>query len=93
MRKASKKTIALKKRGAVERGRALPKREFPAHLRVKDPEEWRNIKRSEWREVTQAIERYTLGSAYTPAYSALYDIQRLTRQLTEALEAEGWVAW
>lgn len=74
-------------------GSLTSKRRFPVHLSVESPEEWRALKRTEWREVRQALERYSQGSAYTPAGPALYKLQRLADQLTEALEAEGWIAW
>lgn len=87
-RKASKK-----KPDAVRRGRALPKSRFPAHLRVDTPEEWRALKRMEWRQVTQALERFNCGCHYTPANDALYEIQKLSQQITEVIEADGWIAW
>lgn len=71
----------------------MPKRRFPAHLSMDTPEEWRSLKRTQWREVRQAIERYNYGSAYTPAHSALYDLQRLSNQITDAIEADSWIAW
>lgn len=78
---------------SIARGRAIPKSRFPAHLRVDTPEEWRGLKRKEWREVTQALERYHWGSAYCPAGDALYHLQRLAMQITAAMEAEDWIAW
>ena len=75
------------------RARVAPKRQFPAHLRCDTQDEWRALKRTEWREVVQAVERYNYGSAYTPAYGALYEMQRAMRQVTEAIEAPDWIAW
>lgn len=92
--KAKKITGTTKtKRTAVARGRVMPKRTFPAHLSMDTPEEWRSLKRTQWREVMQALDRYNYGSAYTPSQSPLHDLQRLARQVTEAIEAEGWIAW
>lgn len=89
-RKATKKQTIQR---AINRGRALPKAKFPAHLRVDTPEEWRALKRMEWRQVTQALQRYSCGSYYTPTNDALYEIQKLAEQVTEAIEADGWIAW
>lgn len=89
--KATKKKRTIK--DAVARGRAMPKSRFPAHLRVDTPEEWRALKRTEWRQVTQALERFNYGSHYTPTSTVLYEIQRLTQQATAAIEADDWIAW
>lgn len=77
----------------IKRGRTMPKRKFPAHLSMDTPEEWRALKRTQWREVTQALERFNYGSAYTPAHSPQWEIHRLATQVTEAIEADGWIAW
>jgi hypothetical protein len=90
MKKRTKKPTI--KPNSRKHATALPRRQFPAHLGA-TPEEWRALKRTEWREVTQAIERYNLGSAYTPVHSALWNIQRLAQQITEAIEAPDWIAW
>jgi len=79
-------------RSKIAKGQAMPKRQFPAHL-GSTPEEWRGLKRTEWREVVQAMERFNHGSAYIPAYSPFWKMQELARQVTEAIEAEGWIAW
>ena len=71
----------------------MPKSRFPAHLSVDTPEEWRGLKRMQWRQVTQALERFQYGSAYVPACNVLYDVQRLAQQVTEAIEADDWIAW
>lgn len=89
-KRTSKKSAAKK---AIARGRAMPKSRFPAHLRVDTPEEWRGLKRMEWREVTQALERFQYGSAYVPSYGVLYEIQKLVMQMTQSMEAEDWIAW
>ena len=75
------------------RARQPLKHQFPAHLRMETPEEWRALKRTEWREVRQALDRFAYGSAYVPAYSALYSLGRLAQQITEAIEAPNWIAW
>lgn len=77
----------------IARAEVARKRQFPSHLGVDTPEEWRAVKRTEWREVTQALERYYHGSAYTPAQSAFYKLGSLVEQVTEAIEAPDWVAW
>jgi len=87
---ATKKQTKVK--NAIRRGRALPKREFPAHLST-TPEEWRALKRTEWREVRQALNRFYYGSAYVPAASALYKLGQLAEEVTEAIEAPDWIAW
>jgi hypothetical protein len=71
---------------------AAPKRGFPAHLHT-SPEEWRALKRTEWREVRQAMERFYHGSAYIPAQSAFHKMGPLMGQVTEAIEAPDWIAW
>ena len=87
-----RKTAKVKRtRAAVRRATVPPKREFPSHLGT-TPEEWRNKKRTEWREVMQAIERYEYGSAYTPANSALYHLHKLAYQISDALEPT-WEVW
>lgn len=85
-------TIKTRKR-AVVTGRARTKRKFPAHLDVDTPEEWRALKRTEWKEVMQALERYGYGAAYTPAHSALYHLEKLAQQIDEALQVDKWIAW
>jgi hypothetical protein len=92
MKKQTKKRTPTIRANSRKHGTALPRRQFPAHLSA-TPDEWRALKRTEWREVTQAIERYNLGSAYTPSHSALWNIQRLAQQITEALEDPEWIAW
>lgn len=88
-----KPTKKKKPDDAIRRGRALPKSKFPAHLRVDTPEEWRALKRMEWRQVTQALERFNCGSYYTPTNEVLYEVQKLSQQITAAIEADGWIAW
>ena len=65
---------------------------FPAHLGT-SPAEWRGLKRTEWREVRQAIERYQHGCAYAPGGAQLYRIQQLVLQISESIETEDWVCW
>ena len=74
--------------GRVARRRS----EFPAHLGT-TPKEWRALKRTEWREVMQAIARYELGSAFCPAGNALYHLGKLAYQVDEALKPNDWIAW
>lgn len=64
---------------------------FPAHLHTTS-DAWRDLKRQEWREVMAALERYNYGSAYTPEQAALYQVQKLSLQVEEALSM-NWVAW
>ena len=52
-----KKKVSKKR---VMRAEVAPKREFPAHLNT-TPEEWRALKRTEWREVRQALDRFYHG--------------------------------
>lgn len=78
--------------GDIARGRALMKREFPVRLAA-TPEEWRALKRTEWREVRQALSRFYHGSAYVPAGSALHQLGTLADQVSAAIEADGWIAW
>ena len=82
-----------KPRATASTARATARRRsvFPAHL-ASTPAEWRAIKLSEWLEVTQALDRYRYGSSFTPAQAQLYNLGRLSRQITEALLGE-WVAW
>jgi hypothetical protein len=87
----AKKKLTTK--NACRQGRAMPKSRFPAHLRVDTPEEWRALKRTEWREVMQALERYGYGAAFTPAAAALWEVQKAAQQVREAIEADGWIAW
>lgn len=87
--------MATRKRSKKAKQRtaeALPARPFPAHL-SSSPEEWRALKRTEWREVTQALDRFYHGSAYVPGQSPLYKIGLLARQISEAIEAPDWIAW
>ena len=86
----SKRKVPTKR--AVRKGQVMPKRQFPAHL-SSTPEEWRALKRTEWREVRQALERFYHGSAYVPAQSPLYQMGKLAEQITEAIEAPDWIAW
>ena len=65
---------------------------FPAHLRVKSVDEWRDLKRTEWRAVEQALARYVYGSAYAPAGEALYQIGKLAEQVREALD-DNFICW
>lgn len=83
---ATKKT---KKKATAARADRRP---FPAHL-SSTPEEWRALKRTEWREVVQALQRYYHGSAYAPSGNALYHLGILAQQITEAIEAPDWIAW
>lgn len=64
---------------------------FPAHLSA-TPKEWRALKRQEWLEVTQALDRFRYGSAYAPVNQQLWNIGKLADQITEALKGD-WVAW
>lgn len=86
-----KKKRTTNKKSLV-RAEALPKRQFPAHLNT-TPEEWRALKRTEWREVMQALHRFYLGCAFTPSQPALHRVNVAADQVSEALEAEGWIAW
>ena len=79
------------KRRAIE-AKSAPRRTFPPHLET-TPAEWRGLKRTEWQEVVHAIERYGYGAAFTPAQPQLYKLQRLSRQVSEALAVEDWIAW
>lgn len=72
------------------RGRRRPA--FPAHLQS-TPEEWRALKRQEWREVMAALERFDFGSAYVPMSAERYKLRQLAWQIQDAVMAEGWVAW
>lgn len=76
----------------IRRAEVQPRREFPTHLNS-TPEEWRALKRTQWLAVRQALDRYNHGCAYTPAYSALYDLKRFMDQVTEAIEQPDWIAW
>lgn len=89
-KKLSKKLPGGKR--AIAKGVALPKRQFPAHL-SSTPEEWRALKRTEWREIVQALQRFHHGSAYVPAKSPLWTIDRAAQQITDAIEAPDWIAW
>ena len=88
VRQASRK----RPKQSVKEGKAMRPPVFPAHLDI-TPAEWRGLKRTEWLEVRQALERYYQGSMYTPAKSAFYKIGVLAEQVTEALAADDWVAW
>jgi hypothetical protein len=77
---------------AIRHAKVARKREFPAHLQT-TVAEWRRVKRSEWREVRQALDRYLYGSAYTPAGAALYHLGKLAAQITEAIDTDDWIAW
>lgn len=93
--KSTKRKVARKKpvrRKAYIEARETPKREFPAHLNT-TPAEWRALKRTEWREVEQALARFQYGSAYTPSQAAQYALLKAAHQVTEAIEAPDWIAW
>ena len=64
---------------------------FPAHLQS-TPEAWRALKRQEWLEVTQALDRFRYGSAFAPAQQQLWTLGLLAEQISEALGGD-WVAW
>lgn len=83
----------MRKRTVQQQARGPRPSKFPAHLRMQTPEEWRALKRTEWREVTQALERYAYGCGYTPANAALYHLKKLAQQITEAIESPDWIAW
>ena len=76
----------------VREAKCAPRTMFPPHLET-TPAEWRGLKRTEWQEVVHAIERYQYGSAFTPEQPAFYKLQRLSRQVSEALAVEDWIAW
>lgn len=65
---------------------------FPAHLHS-TPEEWRAVKRQEWREVQAALARFMYGAAYAPAWAELHKLTVLANQIEDMVMAEGWVAW
>lgn len=65
---------------------------FPPHLQS-TPEEWRALKRQEWREVQAALQRFTYGCAFVPGSAELYKLAQLAGQIEDMLMAEGWVAW
>jgi hypothetical protein len=78
--------LTTKQRNAKERV-------FPADLARSTPEEWRELKRQEWREVMLALETYEFGSGFTPAQAALDRLLLLARQIDQAVTAADWVAW
>ena len=88
----TKKTTKKAMRASVARAAVRRQSAFPAHLQT-TPDEWRALKRTEWREVMHAIDRYTYGAAYCPSDAALYHLGRLARQIQEALEPPDWIAW
>ena len=87
---SSAKRAAMK---ALRLGTGARPHIFPPHLGVKTPEEWRALKRQEWREVMHALQRYQYGAAYTPAGTTLYKAASLLQQIEEAVNADGWIAW
>jgi len=76
----------------IKQGTAAKPRKFPVHLAA-TPEEWRALKRQQWREVMAAIERYQWGAGYTPGQTELWHLGRLANQITEQLEPADWIAW
>jgi hypothetical protein len=64
---------------------------FPAHLAM-SPDEWRALKRQEWKEVESAFRRFQYGSAYVPGQAELWKLGALVSQMSVLLEGE-WVAW
>lgn len=85
--------VTPRPRATASRDQATSRRPsvFPAHL-SSTPQEWRNLKRTEWKEVMQAISRYQHGCAYAPAGNALYHLGKLAQQIDEALEGD-WIVW
>lgn len=81
-----------RKHNAVEKARATKRPVFPAHIGG-TPEEWRNKKRQEWREVMFALDRFNYGSAYVPAQAEFWRLQREAHRIAEAINAQGWNCW
>ena len=55
-------------------------------------DQWRQKKRQEWKDILNAIDRFNVGCAYTPAHRELYEVQRIMRRITEDM-AHDWVSW
>ena len=89
MRRTMKKHAS---RSKVARAVVRKPSTFPRHL-SSTPEEWRALKRTEWRAVMHALDRYGYGSAYVPGGSELYFLQKAARRISEAIEAADWIAW
>ena len=90
MKKRTKKQRLQDEQQATATG--ARRREFPAHL-ASTPDEWRALKRQEWREVMSAFQRFQYGAAYVPEQAPLYKVWRILQQITEAMEQPDWVAW
>lgn len=81
-----------KRDGAIRRGKAQKPSVFPAHLGG-TPEDWRALKRTQWLEVMQALDRFMYGSAYVPARAALWTLVQEAERVTEAMKQKDWIAW
>ena len=86
------KKATRQQRRAVLKGKARRPTVFPAHLGT-TPQAWRAVKRQEWLEVIQALDRFMYGSAYVPARGALYTLSKEAERITKAMEQANWVAW
>ena len=82
----------MKKKKLVKNATKPTRPKFPEYLAA-SPAEWRGKKRTEWREVMSALERYSFGSAYTPDGNGLYRLQQLAQAITVQIETEDWVCW
>jgi hypothetical protein len=82
------KRLTTAKKKALGRKRSV----FPAHLQT-TPQEWRALKRQEWRDTMHALGIYEYGCAYTPASRQLWQLRKLVTQISEELERDDWVAW
>jgi hypothetical protein len=67
-------------------------RSYPAEYLGGTAHEWRQMKRQEWKAVLDALSRFEVGSAYTPAGADLYYLRREADRIWDNLQGE-WIAW
>lgn len=68
-------------------------RVFPPHLHPGGAEAWRNKKRTEWKDVVMALERYRFGAAYTPGHRELFPVEQAFGRISALIEQDGWECW
>lgn len=71
----------------------MAKRKFPGYLATETPEQWRVLKRKQWRAVQTAYQDFKTGCAFTPAYpDKVEEIERLLAEIEDLLRGR-WVSW
>ena len=52
--------------------------------------EWKQLKRSEWKDVQRAMEKFRLGCAFVPNHDLLCKIFQLMNSVSDGMKRENW---